>query len=161
MVGFGNAYRRDDGAGRAVVNLLRQELGQPALDPLDDGFAELGRAIDTVVVHQLVPEFADLLGPYDLAIFVDARVAGEGEPLRETVIAPFAHTSSVSHHLHPASLLDLTRRLHGRAPDGVLLSLEGHDFDFGETLSPETAGLVPLAVARIRALAAAGDTETR
>jgi len=153
VVGFGNSYRRDDGVGRAVVNLLRQQVGQSVLDPLDDGLAELGREVDTVVVHQLVPEFAELLGSYDLAIFVDARVGEGGEPLREAPIAPRAHTSSVSHHLHPGTLLDLTRRLHGHAPEGVLLSLEGHDFDFGEALSPETARLVPPAVARIRALA--------
>ena len=152
VVGFGNAYRRDDGVGRAVVNALRQALGQPALDPMDDGFDELGREVDTVVAHQLVPEFAELLGPYALAIFVDARVGEGAEPLSEATIAPIPHSTSVSHHLHPGSLLDLARRIHGRTPMGVLLSLLGHDFDFGETLSPETASLVPQAVARILTL---------
>lgn len=152
MVGFGNAYRRDDGVGRAVVDALRRELGLPALDPMDDGFDALGRDVDTVVAHQLVPEFAELLGPYDLAIFVDARVGEGTEPLSEATIAPIPHSTSVSHHLHPGSLLDLTRRIHGQAPEGLLLSLLGHDFDFGEALSPETAKLVPQAVARILAL---------
>jgi hydrogenase maturation protease len=152
VVGFGNAYRRDDGVGRAVVNALRQALGQPALDLQDDGFAELGREVDTVVAHQLVPEFAELLGPYALAIFVDARVGEGTTPLSEAPIAPIPHSSSVSHHLHPGTLLDLGRRIHGHAPEGVLISLEGHDFDFGEALSPKTASLVPQAVARILAL---------
>lgn len=152
VVGFGNAYRRDDGVGRAVVDALRRELGLPALDPMDDGFDALGRDVDTVVAHQLVPEFAELLGPYDLAIFVDARVGEGTEPLSEATIAPIPHSTSVSHHLHPGSLLDLTRRIHGQAPEGLLLSLLGHDFDFGEALSPETAKLVPQAVARILAL---------
>jgi hydrogenase maturation protease len=153
VVGFGNAYRRDDGAGRAVVNRLRRQLGQSALDPLDDGLAGLGRQIDTIVAHQLVPEFAELLGPYDLVVFVDARLGDGGEPLQEAPIAPVAHTTSVSHHLHPGTLLALALQIHGRAPDGVLLSLAGHDFDFGEALSPETARLIPPAVARILVLA--------
>jgi hydrogenase maturation protease len=152
VVGFGNPYRRDDGVGRAVVNALRRELGQPVLDPLDDGFEELGREVDTVVAHQLVPEFASLLGPYALAIFVDAHLGEATEPLCEQPIAPLPHSTSVSHHMHPGTLLDLARRMHGRAPEGLLLSLQGHDFDFGETLSPATARLVPPAVARIRAL---------
>ena len=152
VVGFGNAYRRDDGVGRAVVNALRQALGQPALDLMDDGLDALGREVDTVVAHQLVPEFAELLGPYALVIFVDARVGEGTEPLSEAPIPPIPHSTSVSHHLHPGSLLDLARRIHGRAPEGILLSLLGHDFDFGETLSLETASLVPQAVARILAL---------
>ena len=152
VVGFGNPYRRDDGVGRAVVDLLRRELGQPALDPLDDGFDELGREVDTVVAHQLVPEFAELLGGYTLAIFVDAHVGDGTEPLCAEPIAPIPHSSSVSHHLHPGTLLDLAQRIHGRTPRGVLLSLRGHDFEFGDGLSAETASLVPPAVARIRAL---------
>jgi hydrogenase maturation protease len=157
VIGFGNAYRRDDGVGRAVVDALRRELGQPALDPLDDGFAELGREVDTVVAHQLVPEFAELLGRYDLAVFVDAHVGEGTEPLCAEPIPPIPHTTSVSHHLHPGTLLDLAQRIHGRAPRGVLLSLRGHDFEFGDGLSPETAGIVPPAVARIRALIEGAD----
>ncbi|HTU01498.1 MAG TPA: hydrogenase maturation protease [Candidatus Sulfotelmatobacter sp.] len=152
VVGYGNSYRRDDGVGRAVVNALRGELGQPDLGPLDDGFAELGRDVDSVLAHQLVPEFAEMLAPYGLVVFVDAAVGEGAEPLRVEVLAPRPHTSSVSHHLHPATLLDLAGQINGRTPRGLLLSLEGHDFDFGEGLSPETADLVPQAVARIRAL---------
>ncbi len=152
VVGFGNPYRRDDGVGRAVVNALRRELGQPALEPLDDGLEELGRGVDTIVVHQLVPEFANLLASYALVIFVDAHVGEAADPLSEQPIAPGPHTTSVSHHMHPGTLLDLARQMHGLAPEGLLLSLEGHDFDFGEALSPATAALVPSAVARILAL---------
>ncbi len=152
VVGYGNPYRRDDGVGRAVVNALRRELGQPILAPLEDGLEELGREVDSIIVHQLVPELAQLLGAYALVIFVDAHVGDVAEPLSETPIAVRPQPTSVSHHMHPGTLLDLAARLHGGAPRAVLLSLQGRDFDFGETLSAETAGLVPLAVARIRAL---------
>ena len=154
VVGYGNPYRRDDGVAYAVVNALRRALGQPELAPLDDGFAELGRQVDSVVAQQLVPEFAELLSPYRVVVFVDASVAEAGEPLRLEPIAPRPHTSAVSHHLHPATLLDLARQVNGRVPTGMLLSLQGRDFDFGEGLSPETAALVSPAVARVRALVA-------
>ena len=38
-------------------------------------------------------------------------------------------------------------------PRGVLLSVRGYDFDFGEELSEGTAALIPGAVDRILALA--------
>jgi hydrogenase maturation protease len=152
VIGFGNPYRRDDGVGPAVVNALRSARGQPILGPLDDGLEELGGEVDSIVVHQLVPEFAQLLGPYDLAIFVDAHLGDGTEPLQEAPITPSLQMSSVSHLLHPGTLLELARRLHGRAPEGVLLSLKGSDFDFGDGLSPETARLVPRALLRIWAL---------
>jgi hydrogenase maturation protease len=153
VAGFGNAYRRDDGAAWAVVNALREQLGRPPLALLDDGFDDMGHAVDTVVLHQLVPELAETLAGYELVIFVDAHVQELADPLREEEIAPLYHVPFVSHQTHPGTLLDLAHKLHGHAPRGVLLSLRGHDFDFGEGLSEETAALVPRAVARIRALA--------
>ncbi len=153
VIGFGNPYRRDDGVGAAVVNALREERGQPLLGPLDDGLEGLGGEVDSITVHQLVPEFAELLAPYDLVIFVDAHLGEATEPIQEARITPTLQLSSVTHHLHPATLLELARRLHGRAPEGVLLSLKGFDFDFGDALSPETARLVPQAVLRVQALA--------
>ncbi len=152
LIGFGNPYRRDDGVGRAVVNALREEQGQPLLGPLDDGLEGPGGEVDSIAVHQLVPEFAELLGPYDLVIFVDAHLGEAAEPIQEARITPALQLSSVTHHLHPATLLELAHRLHGRAPEGVLLSLKGVDFDFGDGLSPETERLVPQAVRRLRAL---------
>jgi len=49
-------------------------------------------------------------------------------------------------------VLALAHQMYGRAPKTVLLSIRGHDFDFGEGLSPETAALVEPAVVRILAL---------
>jgi hydrogenase maturation protease len=153
VAGFGNLYRRDDGVGRAVVNALRERLGRPSLDPLDDGFDDLGHRVDMVVLHQLVPELAETAADYDLVIFVDAHVADLSEPLREEHIAASYRASFfVSHQTYPSTVLDLAQRMQGHTLEGVLLSLRGYDFDFGEGLSPETAALVPLTVARILAL---------
>jgi hypothetical protein len=47
----------------------------------------------------------------------------------------------------------LVQELHDRAPHGVLLSIRGYDFEFGEGLSDETAALVPSAAKRVLCLA--------
>lgn len=153
VCGFGNPYRRDDGVGRAVVNALRERWGRPPLAPADDGLSDLGHALDTVALHQLVPELAETLAGYDLVIFVDAHVGNVPEAIREERLQAAHRTPFVYHQTHPATVLALAQQMHGRAPAGVLLSLRGYDFDFGEGLSPETAALVPRAVERIVELA--------
>ena len=120
------------------------------MGPLDDGFDDLGHRVDTVLLHQLVPELAETLADYNLVIFVDAHVGGTiAEPIHEESIASIFKTPFVSHQMHPSTVLSLTQQIYDHAPDAMLLSLRGHDFDFGEGLSEETAALVSQAVARL------------
>lgn len=156
VAGFGNTYRRDDGVAFAVVNALRARLGREPFDPLDDGFDDLGHALDTILLHQLVPELAETVAEYELVIFVDAHVETLDEAIHEEQLVVTYRTPFVSHQFHPSTVLALAQQMHGSAPEAVLLSLRGHDFDFGEGLSPETAALVEPAVTRILALAQDG-----
>jgi hydrogenase maturation protease len=154
VAGFGNLYRRDDGVARVVVNRLRERLGRQPLDEMDDGFDDLGHTVDTVVLHQLVPELAEDLRHYDLVIFVDAHVgSGIAEQIHEERLNVVYKAPFVYHQTHPSTVLALTRQMYDRAPHAVLLSLLGHDFDFGPGLSDETAALVEPAVDRVLALA--------
>ncbi len=153
VAGFGNLYRRDDGVARFVINALLTHFGRPPLAPLDDGFEDLGHPVDVVVLHQLVPELSETLARYDLVIFVDAHVGTMiPEPLHEERVDISYRVPFVSHNTHPSTVLALTQQLYGHTPQAVLLSLLGHDFDFGEGLSAETAALVEPAVARILTL---------
>jgi hydrogenase maturation protease len=145
VLGFGNIYRRDDGVAYAVLNALRERLGRPPLGIDDDGFDDLGDRVDTVLLHQLVPELAEVAAPYEQLIFVDAHVSAIEEPVRQEE--------------HPCTLLALIEQMRGSAPRGVLISVRGHDFDFGEGLSEGTAALVPEAVERILALTKAQPCE--
>jgi hydrogenase maturation protease len=156
VAGFGNIYRRDDGAGGYVINALRRRLGRPELTPDEDGFDDLGNEIDTILLHQLVPELAVDVAGYELVVFVDAHVAQIEDDLREEELDACYKQATVSHQLHPCSVLALANQMHGHSPAGVLLSLRGHDFDYGEGLSDETAAIVPGAVDRILDLAKAG-----
>ena len=155
VAGFGNLYRRDDGVASFVVNALREHLGRPPLDPMDDGFGDLQHDVDTVVLHQLVPELAEDLQHYSQVIFVDAHVPESvPEDFHEETVEPSFHTPFVSHQTHPATVLALTAQMYGVAPEATLISLVGYDFDFGEGLSDATAALVPQAVTRILELVA-------
>ncbi|MCD4738426.1 MAG: hydrogenase maturation protease [Anaerolineae bacterium] len=154
VAGFGNTFRRDDGVARIVINALRAQLDRPPLGPLDDGFDDLGHEIDMVVLHQMVPELAETVADYDQVIFVDAHVETIPASLHEERIAVAYRTPFVAHQFHPSTVLALAQQTYGHAPQAVLLSLLGHDFDFGEELSAETAALVSPARDRILELIA-------
>jgi hydrogenase maturation protease len=149
VIGFGNVYRRDDGVAFYVLNGLRERLGRPPLGIDDDGFDDLGHEVDTILLHQLVPELTDVVSAYDLILFVDAHVGSIPEPIREEELVACFKSATVSHQLHPCTLLALIEEIHSRQPRGVLVSIVGHDFEFGEGLSAETATLVPETVDRI------------
>ncbi len=152
VAGFGNVFRRDDGVGPAVVNALRAQLGRAPLAALDDGFDDLGHAVDTVILHQLVPELAETIKNYALVIFVDAHVGNLPDDIRVEALDVTYTQPFVSHQIHPSTVLALARQMYGYAPRAVLLSIRGYDFDFGEGLSAQTAALVAPAVAHIETL---------
>jgi hydrogenase maturation protease len=142
IIGYGNPSRRDDGVGLAAVNGLRRRLGLPFLQDNDDGFADLGHDVDTLFVQQMMPELAETLACYDVVYFVDAHVGVYPELIRRTPLMPDPERAFVSHHVKPGELLDIARRLYGRAPAAELISIRGFDFNFGEQLSPSTAKAV-------------------
>jgi hydrogenase maturation protease len=156
VIGFGNVYRRDDGVGFVVVNALREKLGRPLLDVEDDGFDDLGHKVDTLLLHQLVPDLAETIAAYDLVIFVDAHVGTIPDPIHEEEVIARYESAIVPHQLHPRTVLALAQELYGGQPHGMLLSILGHDFDFGEGLSAQTAELVPAVVDRVLTLAMHG-----
>jgi hydrogenase maturation protease len=153
VIGFGNIYRRDDGVGFAVLNALRERLGRPSLDEDQDGFDDLGHQVDTVILHQLMPELADDIASYDLVVFVDAHVGHIPQTIHEEELVACYKPTTVSHTLHPCTLLAIAQEIYGCGPRGILLSIRGYDFDFGLGLSDRTSALVPDAADRVLALA--------
>jgi hydrogenase maturation protease len=152
IIGFGNVYRRDDGVAFVLLNTVRERLGRPPFDIDDDGFDDLGHEVDTIVLHQLVPELVDVVAPYDLILFLDAHVGAIDVPIYEEELEACFKSATVSHQLHPCTVLALVEQMHNRTPRGVLLSIRGYDFEFGEGLSDETAAIVPDAVERVMTL---------
>jgi len=140
IVAYGNQSRRDDGVAFYIAQALAKRL-----DP--DREVLLGQDWETDQVsvrclHQLAPELVEEMVEHSSVIFIDAHVASAGwKPVSWHKLEAEYRPSMVSHHLNPSTLLALCETLYGQAPKAVLLSIEGSDFDFGESLSERTAEL--------------------
>jgi hydrogenase maturation protease len=112
---------------------------------------ELGKRVDSVLMHQLTIDFAEVIAGYDQVVFVDACLGADSEELRVVTLEPCMKGGSVTlHHLPPGSLLSMSQALYGKAPSSAtLVSIKGSDFDFGEGLSPPTQRWADEAVDRI------------
>ncbi len=119
LVGIGNPLRRDDGSGAAVVNHF---ASHPSCRVL--------------VVHQLLPEQVEELARCGRVVFVDAAVnTTEVQLVR---LSPSARPPGFGHTGDPGWLLGLCEALHGRSPEGWLLTVPAYDLGFGEGLSART-----------------------
>ena len=152
VVGYGNVYRRDDGVGCAVAQALCERLYGVPFPPDEDGSGQLGRAIDVLRLHQMVPHLAETISHYPVVVFVDARATSLCESIQLCPVAAERHAEPMSHCAHPASLLALTRRLYDTEPLCFVCSVAAHDLGHGEGLSAQTSGIVPQAVERILGL---------
>jgi hydrogenase maturation protease len=131
VIGYGNVYCRDDGAGYYVVNALRKRMGIRELHPDEDGMDELGNDLDTLLVHQLIPEIASVAARYHTVVFVDAHTGIIPEEIRVVPVKEEYGFHAVSHHMSPGMFLATARKDHGTAPPGYLVSIKGNDFNFG------------------------------
>jgi hydrogenase maturation protease len=115
VIGVGNPYRRDDGVGAAVVELLRR-LGLP------DGVRLECSLGDTA-------ELIELWRDTDLAVVVDAA--------RPAIARPGAvHHTVSSHHLPMGEAIELARVLRRMPKRLELFAIEVADTGHGEGLSP-------------------------
>jgi len=138
VIGIGNPWRRDDGAGLAVARLL---AGTPGVDVLErEG------------------EPASLIDAWDGADalwLVDAVSSGAApgtvhriDVAERELPAEFFRAST--HHLGLAEAVELARAL-GRLPARtVFFGIEGSSFDAGEGLSAEVAAAAPRVAEQIR-----------
>ncbi len=128
VIGYGNPGRLDDGLGPALADALEQ-MALPGVTVESD--------------YQLTVEDAAAVAAHDVVIFADAACDGrepftfrrlaavDGERIDDVPGPRFT-----SHHLAPADVLELARRLFRGRPEGYLLAIRGYDFnEFGEGLS--------------------------
>ncbi len=123
VLGYGNRSRTDDGVGWFVVERL-QELA------LQD--------VELLTSHQLEVDQAELISRFETVVFVDAAVPQSPLPIARTSVKPQFESHAVAHYLTPGDLLGLALMFFGRAPQAVLFSIRGTDFNFGTTVSPAT-----------------------
>ena len=129
VIGIGNEMRGDDGIGPRVVDAI------PARPDLE-----------TVTVHQLVPELAERIRCSRRVLFVDASL--DRDEVSLTKIEPSNHRG-LGHACSPAALLGWTKLAFAEAPESWLLSIPGFSFEPGNGLSSYTAAWIPEALQRI------------
>lgn len=144
VVGYGNALRSDDGLGWHVAERL-------ADDPRLAGATVLRR-------HQLTPELALDISEATLLVLVDAsHVPAAGAIIVER-LEPAIDTrtsgTTWSHHLTPATLVELARELYGRAPDVFVVGCGIASVEMGDELSPAVRDALPRVVDAVADLVA-------
>ena len=127
IIGFGNTLRGDDGAGVRAAELIR------------DAFPE----IDVITLHELQPELAEKISYYRTVVFIDACAGGTALTCARIDADPYGKPDD-SHNQSPARLLAVSNSLYNHSPDlAVVVGIPATQFEFGETLSPTTALMLP------------------
>jgi len=122
IIGYGNPLRMDDGLGWHVV------------DRLGEKFHSSG--ITFIREHQLLPEMAEDIAAADVAVFIDAREGDSPGHIQNEEVRPKTDPpAAFSHTLTPARLLGMAAEYYDAVPFGVLYTVTGADFGYGEHLS--------------------------
>src|SRR5689334_20346324 len=97
VIGYGNTLRGDDAVGPCVASTVAS-WGLPG--------------VRAVAVPLLTPELSEALADAELAIFVDACPASEGDKMRMRCLEPADAPSLLGHASEPRYLLGLARALY-------------------------------------------------
>lgn len=133
IIAIGNPLRRDDGAGHAVLDLLKE-----------------GVRADLRPVVQLTLDLTAEIAGYQRVVFVDADVAARDvclEPVGRTAATPL-----ITHFFTPAAIVELSREIFGFSGDAWLCRIPAQDLSPGEGLCANTEAAVDRAADEIRAL---------
>jgi hydrogenase maturation protease len=142
VIGYGNTLRGDDAVGQHVALAV-------------SNWNVLG--LTGVAVHQLTCDIAELLSRADLAIFVDAKLAGEPDLVEVRMLDPSNTPGLAGHTSDPRALLSLASAVFGHHPPSWLVSVPAVDFSLREGLSATAARGAADALARVAALIGADD----
>jgi hydrogenase maturation protease len=140
VVGIGNAWRRDDGAGLAVARLLA---------------AKLPDAVDVLEREGEPTALIDALEGAQAVWLVDAVSSGAPPGTLHRLDAseqelPPALFRASTHHFGLAEAVELARTL-GRLPARtVVFGIEGGSFETGDTLTPEVEAATERAAEAVR-----------
>lgn len=137
VIGFGNPLRGDDAVGWRVASAV---AGWRLPD------------VHALAVHQLTPELAVHVASARLAIFVDARLAGEGEAFHLRSLGTESPGIMLGHIGGPDYLLALARSVYGSQPRASLITIPATNLDLGVGLSPSAVREMAAALRQIARL---------
>jgi hydrogenase maturation protease len=149
LIGYGNVYCHDDGVAFYVINTLRRRWGRRELLPDEDGLDELGYEVDSIMLHQLIPEIIPVVGHYQKVVFIDAHTGTIPEEVRTIQVVEERRFHAVTHHMSPGLVLAMAREENGKPSSASLVSVRGEDFDFGLGLSDRCRQNAETAIQRL------------
>ncbi|HEY5015177.1 MAG TPA: hydrogenase maturation protease [Streptosporangiaceae bacterium] len=147
VVGVGNEFRRDDGAGPEVIARLR------ARQPGDADLSCVTLAVSDGEPGRLI----DLWEGTSLAVVIDAVRDSSLSPghtcqLAADALAGLADGAASTHGIGLGDTVELARAL-GRLPERLtVLAVVGRDFGFGAGLTAEVAAAVAELVEQVRCI---------
>lgn len=149
ILGYGNYDRQDDGvAWHALVSLARHYHKSVADNPTRE-IEPTGDYPHLLFQMQLTPELAETINQYDRVCFIDAHTGNIPEDVHLEPVSPGYQTSPFTHHLTPATCLELVKVVFHKEPLAILVSIRGYAFGFQQYLSPQSTALLTIAVNKI------------
>lgn len=134
----------DDGVGWHVVQSLEQSLPECSV----------------VAIHQLTPEWAELISQVELVVFVDAAVSGNPGEIGCLRLEPKTSQNG-SHELSAEGVLSMAADLYGRCPTAYIVTVVGGSFEISQSLTNPVAESVPLAARLVLELIEKNKTPER
>ncbi len=131
IMGYGNVLRSDDGIGHVVAQQMGQRLSQD------------NNELCVYLMHQLTPELVVRIAGASYVIFIDAREGGTPGTIACETVSPQIAEGVFTHNTNPAALLGTAREWYGSAVQGLLISVVGASFEYGDALSHEMNVLLP------------------
>jgi hydrogenase maturation protease len=122
IAGIGNTLRSDDGIGAYICKQLEKENIHNATYQY---------------IHQLQSEWIVEMSDFDFVLLIDAAIDKENK-IRLNPLTPVDYlTGNSSHHISMGAFAKLITGLMNTSPSIYLCAVPGHDFTFGEGLSPQ------------------------
>lgn len=149
LLGFGNLDREDDGVAWHILARLATRMGRPFPVRPEEFEYQPGQPVDFLFSLQLVPEMAETIHAYRRVCFIDAHTGAVPQELNVQALAPQDQVSPFTHHLTAPALLRLAQLMYADAPEAILVSVRGYEFNFSQELSPATNRVASLAVEHI------------
>ncbi len=138
ILGYGNPDREDDGVSWHIMTSICEKLGRKAPQTYQEEFPPSEASPDFLFALQLTPELAETIAIYDRVCFIDAHTGSVPNDVNFTRVDPEFQSSPFTHHMTPSTCLVLAETLYGTAPEAMLASVRGYQFEFKHTLSDRT-----------------------
>jgi hydrogenase maturation protease len=137
VIGYGNDLRSDDGAGRAVAEMV-SDLALPG--------------VEVRTMSQLTPELTLEISGRRKVVFVDADVDATEVTVRPVTAGP-PGGGAMTHHGDPATLLSLTANVGPLPDEALVVSIPATNLEMGFAFSTRTELAIGEAVDLIASMA--------